>query len=317
MPAPRIVVGFHSYGTCPTTFAMDLAKMLRYSGNMIPLCMHEQSCYVDSARNRLVRNFLSLPAGDATHLMMVDVDISFPPDAINKTFGIMESLGLDVLFGNYVLGNSGNSIFGAPENLSREASVLVNLKPNTTYMDVWTGGTGWVLMKRAILERMQKECPGPWHWFPRDPTSDGLDLRGEDISFGLRLYGMSPKPKVAGTTGLLLRHLKLQPFVPAFMGQVAAQEGFPALAFPNPYENDPKYLINGYHVVDVSKLSTEQVEALKKEMENAKQLREAAKVHGTATEPQTQGEANQGKDVRAEAPGVCEQAPEAQQPGQD
>jgi hypothetical protein len=297
---------------------MDLAKALRYSGNMIPLCMHEQSCYVDSARNKIVRNFLSLPPQDATHLLMLDVDISFGPDAVNKTFGILNSLQLDVLFGNYVLGNSGNSIFGAPENMSREASVLVGLQPNTTYMDVWTGGTGWLLMTRPLLERMQKECPGPWHWFPRDPTSDGTDLRGEDISFGLRLYGMNPKPRVAGTTGVVLRHLKLQPFIPDFMGATAAKEGLPALAFPNPYEHDPaKYLINGHHVVDISKLSKEQADKMRKDLEDAKQLREAAKVHGDAASPKAQGEENQSQDVGAEAPGVCEQAPEAQQPGQD
>lgn len=259
MAAPRMVVGFHSHGMCPTNFAMDLAKALRYSGNMIPLCMHEQSCYVDSARNKLVRSFLSLPAHEATHLMMIDVDISFGPDAFLKTLQILEGLQLEVLFGNYVLGNAGNSIFGSPENLSKEAAVLVKLKPNTTYVDVWTGGTGWLLMKRELLVRMQAECEGPWHWFPRDVTADGLDRRGEDISFGLRLFGMNPKPKVAGTTAVLLRHIKQQPFIPDFMIPLAQAEGLHALSFPNPYEADPeKYIIDGHHVLETSKLSEEQ-----------------------------------------------------------
>lgn len=276
MSAPRVVLGFHSHGSCPTNFAMDLSKCLRYSGTLIPLCLHEQSCYVDSARNRIVRNFLSLPPQDATHLLMLDVDISFPPDAVIRTLQIFENLGLDVLFGNYVLGNSGNSIFGAPENASREAAVLVGLQPNTTYMDVWTGGTGWVMMKRSLLERMQKESPGPWHWFPRDPTADGTDLRGEDISFGLRLYNLDPKPKVAGTTAIVLRHLKMQPFVPEFMGATAVREGVSALAFPNPYEHDPsKYIVNGHHVVDVSKLTKEQADQVRAEIAAKKEKKDA------------------------------------------
>lgn len=264
MAAPRVVLAFHSHGMCPTNFAMDLAKAMRYTGNLIPLALHEQSCYVDSARNKLVRQFLSLPPQDATHLMMLDVDMSFGPDAVLKTLQILEGLQLDVLFGNYVLGNASNSVFGSPENLSKEASVLVKLQPNTTYMDVWTGGTGWVMMRRALLERMQKECEGPWHWFPRDVTADGLDRRGEDISFGLRLFGLDPKPKVAGTTAVLLRHLKQHAFIPDFMTGLAAAEGQNALAFPNPYESQPdKYLIQGHHVLELSKLSPEQLAELK------------------------------------------------------
>jgi hypothetical protein len=236
---------------------------------MIPLCIHEQSCYVDTSRNRIVKQFLELPAGEATHLMMIDVDLSFSADAFNKTYQIMEALNLDVLFGNYVLGNSGNSIFGAPENVSKEAAVLVKLKPNVTYTDVWTGGTGWLMMRRTLLERMKAECEGPWYWFPRDLTADGTDRRGEDISFGLRLYNMNPKPKVAGTTAVLLRHMKLQPFIPDFMGPLASAEQVAALAFPNPYENDPKFIINGNNVIEVSKLTPEQLAALKKEIEDA------------------------------------------------
>lgn len=273
MPEPRLIVGFHSTGTAPTVFALDLAKAMRYSGTLVPLCLHEQSCYVDSARNKIVRAFLEMPEKDASHLLMIDVDISFQPDAFNKTLTIGLTAGADVLYGNYSLGNSGNSIFGPPENLSKEAAVLAKLVPNQLYSDIGTGGTGWVFMTRDILKRMERECPGPWHWFARDPTADGKDLRGEDVTFGLRLWDMKPRPRVMATTHLLLRHYKTQPFIPDFMLPVAGGEGLPAMAMPNPYENDPaNYEVKGNNVIHKRQMTPEEtarLEALRKEQANA------------------------------------------------
>jgi hypothetical protein len=263
---PRIIVAFHSTGICVSTFALDLARALRYSGTIVPLVLHEQSCYVDSARNKLVRTFLSMPEKDASHLMMIDADLSFPPDAFIKTFHLLEAVQADVLYGNYSLGNSGNSVFGPAENSAREAAVLVNLKPNHIYTDIGTGGTGWLMARRSLLERMQKECPGPWHWFARDPTTAGDDLRGEDVSFGLRMWNMNPRPKVVASTHLLLRHFKQQPFIPAFMSPVATAERVSAMAMPNPYEHDKdNFEVVGNQVVHKRKLTPEEVEKLRKE----------------------------------------------------
>lgn len=270
MSLPRIYIGFHSYGICPTSFAIDLARLMRYSGTIIPVALHEKSCYVDSARNKLVRQFLEKT--DGTHLMMMDVDLSFEPDAVLKTFSIMQACQLDAVYGNYSLGNGANSVFGAPENASQEASVRVNLEPNKVYTDIVTGGTGWLLMTRELLARMEKECEGPWHWFARDVTTDGKDRRGEDITFGLRMYRMNPRPKVAGITTVLLGHEKTQKYFPNFMSSVAAATGSPGVCIPNPYENDPaKYVIIGTSVVDLSTLTPEQKE---KVMEESKKYQE-------------------------------------------
>ncbi len=252
---------------CPTVFAVDLAKAMRYSGTLVPLALHEQSCYVDSARNKLVQQFLRLPPHEATHLLMIDVDTSFPPDSFMKTLHLLEAVGAEVLFGNYALGNCANSVFGPPENAAKEAAVLVNLKPNQIYSDIGTGGTGWVMMTRRVLERMQAECPGPWHWFARDPTADGKDLRGEDVSFGLRLWDMKPRPKVMATTHLFLRHFKMQPFIPDFMQQVAMSEGVPAMAMPNPYEADKEnYYCNGNVAMHKRKMTPEEIERMQREI---------------------------------------------------
>ena len=304
MNEPRIIPCFHSFGMCQTIFATDLARAMRYSGTLAPYVLHEQSCYVEASRNRLVRNFLQ---SDGTHMLMMDVDMSFEADAFIKTFTIMEQYGADVLYGNYCLGNSSNSLFGSPENLSQETAVLVGLEANHVYDSVVAGGTGWLMARRSLLERMEKECPGPWHWFNRDVTSDGKDLRGEDISFGLRTYFMKPRPKVLGTTAVLLRHLKVQPFITTQMQGEAARAGVAALAFPNPYESNPeRYLIKGHMVIDKQSLSPEQLAQMEKEI-HAIDIRKAEEVHGSGTSAQAQGEANQNGDDGAAAEGLrCE-----------
>lgn len=262
---PRIWVVFHSYGSCPTQFAVDLSKALRYTGTIIPAVIHEPSCYVDSSRNKLVRKVLSEPS--ATHMMMVDVDISFDSDAFLKTFTIMTALKADIVYGNYALGNGSNSLFGPPDNKHKEAAVRAKLQPNSIYQDIATGGTGWLLCTREVLERMQKECPGPWHWFARDPTADGTDLRGEDISFGLRAYALEPRPKIIGTTNIVLRHLKNQGYIPDFMMQAAFEEGGAGICMPNPYENDPaKYILLGNSVIDKQTLTPEQLVVVEREV---------------------------------------------------
>lgn len=276
MSAPRIVIGFHSHGSCPTQFAIDLAKAMRYCGTSIPLALHEQSCYVDSARNRLVRQFLSMPPLEATHLLMVDVDISFDSHYPMLTYEVLHSMGADAVYGNYALGNSGNSIFGGPDNAAQESAVLVGLKPNHIYTDIATGGTGWLMMTRSLLERMQKECPGPWHWFARDPTTAGDDLRGEDISFGLRMWGMNPRPRVVATTALVLRHMKNQPFIPEFQQGQAAAAGLNALCFPNPYEHDKQnFIIHQNRVLERKHLSPEQIAQIEAAIEKEKEAEDA------------------------------------------
>ena len=298
MSLPRIYIAFHSYGIAPTQFALDLARAMRYSGTIIPAALHEQSCYVDSARNKLTKAFLSQP--DATHMLMVDVDISFEPDAILKTFTVMQALQLDAVYGNYCLGNGANSIFGPPENAAQEAGVKVNLEPNKVYNDIATGGTGWLLVTRQLMERMQKECPGPWHWFARDLTTDGSDLRGEDITFGLRMYGMNPRPKVAGITTVLLRHQKNQGYFPQFMAEEAGKAMMPGVCIPNPFETDPRYITIGNAVVDKKPLTPEQIRHVESEKVKYEASLEARKValDGEHTGDPEQSSGNPGENNR-------------------
>jgi len=46
------------------------------------------------------------------------------------------------------------------------------------------------------------------------------------------------------------------------MRDVAAASGQAALAFPNPYEHNPEFLINGNHVIEKKNLTPQQLEEI-------------------------------------------------------
>jgi hypothetical protein len=163
----------------------------------------------------------------ADYLLMMDADIDFEKDSVSKTMIIAEGTGADVVWGNYALGTFSNSLFIKDPEGTEYAMPLDNLEPGKVYENIYGGGTGWVLMRRTLLERMKEECPGPWHWFDRDTINDpknGLFKMGEDLSFGRRVFNLKGAKQV-GYTGCFLVHNKKHPTVPQFMGPVAEQLG--------------------------------------------------------------------------------------------
>lgn len=224
MRAPRVVVGYHSFGHVHTRFCHSLVRGIAYEGNRIDRVIELMSPYTEEARNKIVEVFLAATTAD--YLLMVDADIEFERDSISKTMWVAQNHGADVVWGNYALGTFGNSIF-SKDPKSDWALVLNELKPNMIYTDVYAGGTGWCLMTRSVLERMKKEQPGPWHWFGRDLV-DGPDgqksLLGEDIGFGRRVSMLrddeGKRPLQVGYTGLILIHHKYHATVPDFMKQI-------------------------------------------------------------------------------------------------
>ena len=217
--APRVAVGYHSFGTVHSKFCFSLARAVAYEGNRVDRVIDLQSPYTEEARNKVVEAFLG--GTSAEYLLMVDADIEFERDSISKTMWVAQNFDAAVVWGNYALGTFGNSIF-TKDPKSEWALVLENLQPNMIYQDVYAGGTGWCLMTREVLEQMKREQPGPWHWFGRDsvPGPKGeSSLLGEDIGFGRRVSMLSgeKRPLQIGYTGLVLIHHKFHATVPEFM----------------------------------------------------------------------------------------------------
>lgn len=224
--SPHVVVGWHDTGNVDGKFCYCLARAVAYEGARIKSCIRWPGPYCEEARNKIVEQFLKLPPVE--YLLMMDADIDFEKDSISKTMIIADGTGADVVWGNYALGTFSNSLFIKDPEGSDYAMPLDNLEPGKVYNDIYGGGTGWVLMRRSLLERMEKECPGPWHWFDRDiinePDTGKPYKMGEDLCFGRRVYNMKDTKQV-GYTGCFLVHNKKHPTVPQFMNPIAEQLG--------------------------------------------------------------------------------------------
>lgn len=219
---PRVVVGWHDFGSTLGDFTESLVNMTTYSGRLFSGTMREKSCYLTAARNLIVHKFLKSPA---EFLLMVDADLTFPPDSLNKTFAAQQLANAPIMFGNYCLGDGRASIFGSLEHdgLPRQFDVM---EPNSIY-EVTAGATGWALMRRDALEEMRKVYAGDsWPWFNHDYIKDadrgamllnniGEYRLGEDITFSKR--AREAGIKMYGYTGLTLVHHKVTPLLNDFM----------------------------------------------------------------------------------------------------
>lgn len=233
----KIAIGFHSFGTCTTSFAVALAGLLRYSGHMVSNIIHMPSPYVVEARNKIIWQFLNKTK--ANYLLMVDVDEQFPEDALQQTYFATKVSNADVMFGCYALGDFRPSIFGPPPPGESGAlpTVLDGLEPGKIY-EIYAGGTGWLMLTRTACEKIAVANEGRhWKWFDHDIEGvgesypggelwkeDNRTVRiGEDFSFSKRARDAGLK--IYGTTLPLIIHDKYQPLLPNFMQEEAAKRG--------------------------------------------------------------------------------------------
>lgn len=233
----KIAIGFHSFGTCTTSFATSLAGVLRYSGNMISNIIHMPSPYVVEARNKIVYQFLKQTK--SKYLLMIDVDEQFPEDAVQQTYFASKVSNADIMFGCYALGDFRPSIFGppAPDNTGGLPTILENLQYGKIY-EIYAGGTGWLMITREACEKIAAANEGRhWKWFDHDIEGVGSDYQGtelfkeenrtvrigEDFSFSKR--AREAGYKIYGTTLPLIIHDKYQPLLSNFMQEEAMRRG--------------------------------------------------------------------------------------------
>jgi hypothetical protein len=232
----KIAIGFHSFGTCTTSFAVSLAGLVRYSGNLVSNVIHVPSPYVPEARNKIVHQFLNKTKAD--YLLMVDVDEQFTDDALQQTYFASKVANAEIMFGCYALGDFRPSIFGPPSNPASGLPTLIdNLEAGKIY-EIYAGGTGWLFCTRHGLETIAKANEGRhWPWFDHDiegvdETYPGGELFkeenrtvriGEDFSFSKR--AREAGLKIHGTTLPLIIHDKYQPLLPIFMQEEAKKRG--------------------------------------------------------------------------------------------
>lgn len=204
----KIALVMASHEMVPLTFAYDLAQLTAYTaGNLpenVPFGINfVQGTYVHSARQDLLEAVLS---HGVTHILWVDTDMRFPPDALFRLLKHNE----DVVGINY----SKRSLpgeFVAMKHVSwdkKGASVRLETREDSTGLEeVEAMGMGLVLMKARALQKLPSLDEQPWFFFEWLP---GRRMVGEDVYFfklltdrGVKLYVDHDLSKVCAHTGMM------------------------------------------------------------------------------------------------------------------
>ena len=170
---PHILIAVPMYGgMCTGYFAQSLVGVgpfMSENNVKISVSMMFNESLIQRGRNALADQFLKKT--DATHLMFIDSDIRFNPADILS----MLKADKDVICGIYpkkeinwpsVAAAVGR---GVPFNelTHHTGAMVVNLKdyagevtvPVDQPVEIWNGGTGFMLIKREVLEKLRDHVP--------------------------------------------------------------------------------------------------------------------------------------------------------------
>lgn len=182
---------------------------------------------ITRARNDLVATFLTTPA---THLMFIDADINFNASDVFK----MITADKDVITGAYPtkiidwekMSQGKNTVEDLRKNSVRYASGLASaVKTPDGLYEVQDGATGFMLIKRNVIESMIKHYPET-RYMPEifdDPSQEGVEkyalfdtmidngrYLSEDYTFCRRWQNMGGKIYVDPT--VILDHVGIYTF---------------------------------------------------------------------------------------------------------
>ena len=189
---PTIFVATPMYGgQCYGSYVQSILQFQSMSnqlGYKTLVSMMFNESLITRARNALTHNFLK---SEATHLFFIDADIRFDPAGIPR----MIELDKDIICGIYPKkeinwGSVRAAIAaGVPDDKLKEhtGSFVINLVdyagtvtvPMNEPVEVWQGGTGFMLIKREVFDKMKAVVPSY--------KNDVVDLSGnmgmrEDIT---------------------------------------------------------------------------------------------------------------------------------------
>lgn len=210
MKKPKILIGLPTMGSVHTFLMVQILMWCteaqqdgKYNISIYPTMSVQP---VDNARNEIVETFLK---SDCTHLFFIDSDTIPPPDALDKLLaldcdvasGITPIIELDQ---NRVNDSSGfykrGNILGMDNEL---------LKPDTGIQDMKAGGGSCLLIKRKVLEDLQKPI---FRFVYKDSHPEGVsfngskDMMSEDYYFCAKALGKGFIMKC--DTTLIAKHQK-------------------------------------------------------------------------------------------------------------
>jgi hypothetical protein len=159
---------------------------------------------IATARNGIVRAFLE--SSEAEWLWMLDTDMVFRPDALERLLEFADPAETPILgglcFGMTLMGEIFPTLYICPDD-GTKLQHMFNY-PKDTIMSVAATGAACLLLHRGVLEDMGKNFEHPREWFS-DQIWNGQDM-GEDMTFCFRARELGYPVKVH--TGLRIGHVK-------------------------------------------------------------------------------------------------------------
>lgn len=144
-------------GFCTAEYADSMARLqasLDLSGIKYKVLHHVNDSLIPRARNCLVARFMRDPELTSySHFMFIDGDISFEPEDVAKLL----NLDTDVACGCYPTKKDN------AETTAWKDGKLVNLDEFNGPVDIDFAGTGFLMIKRGVFEKLQYAHPETRH----------------------------------------------------------------------------------------------------------------------------------------------------------
>jgi len=159
----------HSWGMIKTKTFMSFVSAFSRLPFSYKLVVHE-GAYCHYSRNKIVSGAIN---GEATHLMLVDGDLTFPPDSVNRLF----THNRDVVGALYYRRQLPKS--PTFSQISEGKLYVPEFIPDKPFK-VFAMAPGFMLINVEVL----KKIPDPWFYFE---NWNGQEL-GEDVYFCKKVH---------------------------------------------------------------------------------------------------------------------------------
>lgn len=166
----------------------------------------QASANLSAPRNKIVREFLTKSTAD--WLWMLDTDMVFPPDTLERLLEFADPVKAPIVGGLCFSIDDGRlfpTLYGLVEGDPDPQVIRFNEWPPDAMFEVAATGTACLLMHRSALERMRDQQFNPaFPWFQE--THHAGEPVGEDITFCWRASMLDIPVHV--NTGVQIGHVK-------------------------------------------------------------------------------------------------------------
>ena len=149
-------------GMCTAEYADSMARLqssLDLSGLKYKVLHQINDSLIPRARNCLVARFMRDPElKDYTHFMFIDADIQFEPEDVAKLWNLSEHN--EVVTACYPTKTDKKEL---PKTTAWKDGKLVDLDEFDGQTEIDYAGTGFLMIKRTCLEKMQQAYPETRH----------------------------------------------------------------------------------------------------------------------------------------------------------